>query len=158
MGISGKSRVRFILYSLGLLLLAGMLALTGYLLRVRAIHHGRLDGLKQELNLAFSQNREPARTRKYRTEFYVNRFLFSFPNRQARVAADFIALMRQAANKPSVREWSLQAAGMGLRFNIAAMAAAEPAMIRSLLSHSEVLRLDRCEQPATCLRGLLGIP
>ncbi|HDP94077.1 MAG TPA: hypothetical protein ENN40_01820 [Candidatus Aminicenantes bacterium] len=157
MGISGKSRLTFVLFVLGLLFLAGMLALTGYLLRVRAIHHGHLDGLKQELNLAHSRTREPARARKQRADFYINRFLFTFPNRQARAAEGFVSLIQQAAVKTSVREWSLQAAGMGLRFNIAAAEAAEPGLIRALLSSAEVLRLDSCAPPATCLRGLVGV-
>ncbi|MDY0297702.1 MAG: hypothetical protein RB296_10330 [Acidobacteriota bacterium] len=154
-GTSGRSRFAFLSWTLGLIFMAAMLAATGYLLRRQAIHQGRLDGLKQELNLADSRNQERYRTRELRAEFYANRFLFSFPGRQARSANNFISLLLHSSGQQAVREWSLSVAGMGLAFRVLADDADE--LIHRLEHSPDVLRLDVSRDGVLRLRGLVGI-
>jgi len=152
-GIYGKSRLPVLCLILGLILLAGMLGLTGYLLRVRAVHHDRQEILSSELDLSRSMASGPMRSRESRAEYHVNRYLLSFPRSQARAAAELIAVIHREA----VREWSIRSAGTGLRFHITPERNRDEELVRALTAHPDLLRLDRCGPRQSCVRGMVGI-
>lgn len=143
---------------IGLILLAGMLGLTGYLLRVRASQNSRLDDLERKLNSAHSRAIEPARIRNLRVEFHVNRFLQDFPGRQAYAAADLIARIGRLQGWPDLPEFSVRAAGTGLRFNLIPTVPVASDWLTDFQKNPALLRLDLCDPPRACLRGVVEIP
>lgn len=142
----------------GLILLAGMLGFTGYLLRVRASNNSRLDDLERRLKSAQALAREPARIRSLRVEFHVNRFLQDFPGRQAFAAADLITRIGGLQGWSDLPEFSVRAAGTGLRFSLIPSVPVRDDWLMDFQENPALLRLDQCDPPQACVRGVVEIP
>jgi len=139
-------------------MLAGMLGLTGYLLRVRASHNSRLGELERKLNAARYRAQEPARIRNLRVEFHVNRFLQDFPRRQAYAAADLIARIGSLQGWNDLPEFSIRASGTGLRFNLIPSKPVRNGWLTDFEDNPALLRLDLCDPSQACVRGVVEIP